>query len=78
MIKSLKQFFADLKATSKYIWYLVRFLLYVFGIWLSFALLNLASTLAFVLGVLIFASVIIICAIRTTRVIKSWIKRFGE
>ena len=78
MINSIKQFFADLKATSKYLWYLVKFLLYVFGIWISFTLLNLASTVAFVLGFLLFASVIIICAIRSTRVIKSWIKRFGE
>jgi len=75
MINSIKQFYADLKATSKYLWYLVKFILYVLGIWISFALLNMASTLAFVLGVLIFALVVIICAIRTKRVIINWFNK---
>jgi hypothetical protein len=71
MINSVKQFFTDLKVTSKYLWYLVKFVIYITLFFISFKLLNLASTVGNLLGLLILASTFVMCVIRSIRVIKT-------
>jgi hypothetical protein len=78
MIKNVTQFFADLKATSKYLWYLVKFIMYMTSVWLSFYLLNLASTIGNLLGLFLLATTVIIWVIRSIRVIKTWVSKLED
>jgi hypothetical protein len=78
MIKNVTQFFADLKATSKYLWYLVKFVIYVALVLVSFWLLNLASTAGNLLGLFLLATTIIICVVRSVRVIKTWVSKLED
>jgi hypothetical protein len=75
MIKSLKQFFADLKATSKYLWYVVRFLIYCVFIYIAMQLMSIASTVGNTVGFLLMCSVAIIGVIRTFRLVKNFITK---
>lgn len=78
MIKSVKQFFTDLKVTSKYLWYLVKFVMYVALVLVSFWLLNLASTVGNLLGLFLLAATVIIWVIRSIRVIKTWVSKLED
>lgn len=73
MINSVKQFFADVKATSKYLWYVVRFLIYTLFVYIAFQLMSIASTVGNTVGFLLICVVVIIGAIRTYRVVKNFI-----
>ena len=73
MINSLKQLIADVKATSKYLWYVVRFLIYTLFVYIAFQLMSIASTVGNTVGFLLICVVVIIGAIRTYRVVKNFI-----
>ena len=73
MINSVKQFFADVKATSKYLWYVVRFLIYTLFVYIAFQLMSIASTVGNTVGFLLICAVAIIGVIRTYRVVKNFI-----
>lgn len=74
MKKNFKQFFSDLKTGSKYLWYVVRFLIYLAFISISFQLMSIASTVGNTLGFLLLCAVIIIGLIRTARGIAKFFK----
>lgn len=78
MIKNVNQFFADLKATSKYFWYFIKFCLYLIGYVIGFTLMNVSNDIAFYLGISVLVFVSILMVVRTSRVIKTWLKSFGE
>lgn len=73
MIKNIKQLFADIKETSKYLWYVIRFLIYCLFVYIAFGLMSIASSVGNTIGFLLICSVAIIGAIRTYRVIKNFI-----
>jgi hypothetical protein len=75
MINSVKQFFNDVKETSIYLWYVVRFLIYLLFVYISFQLMSIASTIGNTLGFLLICSVVIIGVIRTYRSIKKIIEK---
>ena len=78
MKNSVKQFFSDVKETSVILWYMLRFLIYLSFIYISFGLMSIASTIGNVLGLLLICSVVIIGSIRSFRVIKELMKKFGR
>jgi len=78
MINSIKQFFADLKATSKYLWYFIKFCLYIIGYVIGGVLMNITNDVAFFLGISVLVFVSILMVVRTSRIVKNWIKSFGE
>ena len=78
MIKNIKQLFADIKETSKYLWYVIRFLIYCLFVYIAFGLMSIASSVGNTIGFLLICAVVIIGLIRTARVIKTFIKSFGE
>lgn len=75
MINSVKVFFADLKATSKYLWYVVRFLIYTLFVYIAFQLMSIASTVGNTVGFLLICAVAIIGVIRTYRAIKNFVTK---
>ena len=73
MIKNIKQLFADIKETSKYLWYVIRFLIYCLFVYIAFQLMSIASTVGNTVGFLLICAVAIIGVIRTYRVVKNFI-----
>ena len=72
IMKKVKQVFTDLKVSLQYLWYLVKFVMYMTSVWLSFYLLNLASTIGNLLGLFLLATTVVMCVIRSIRAIKTW------
>jgi len=75
MFNSITQFFNDLKESSKYLWYVIRFLIYLLFIYISFQLMSIASTIGNTLGFLLICLIAIVGGIRTIRSIKKLLEK---
>jgi len=75
MASCMLRVFADIKETSKYLWYVVRFLIYCIFVYIAFGLMSIASSVGNTIGFLLICAVAIIGVIRTYRAIKNFVTK---